>query len=97
MKALENNTTIRKLNLSYNLLAKNSLKILEKTVHNNLSLIELKLKEKPMDLNGMRFDALPPAQLKSIEDCIRDNAVVQKVPSAVAFLWLTMHSSGPRW
>lgn len=77
---MENNTQIRRLNLQYNLLAKNSLKILEKTVHNNLLLIDLKLKEKPMDLNGMRFDALPPAQLKSIDDCVRDNQLIAKVP-----------------
>lgn len=78
MKALENNTTIRKLNLSYNLIAKNSLKIIEKTVSNNLTLVEIRLKEKPMDLNGMRFDALPAQTLKTIEDCVRDNILVQK-------------------
>lgn len=78
-KVLENNTQLKKLNLQYNLLSRNALKNLEKSVHNNLSLIDLKIKEKPMDVNGLRLDGLPGATLKSIDDCIRENQLIAKV------------------
>lgn len=76
---LENNTQLKKLNLQYNLLSRNALKNIEKSVHNNLSLIDLKIKEKPMDVNGLRLDGLPGATLKSIDDCIRENQLIAKV------------------